>query len=89
MAKAGNPRPVPGAPDTTENTADGQRALRLHAGIAVIAFLLCTFVAVVFWNLNALPLAVIFAIVALLCLAALGRAIQRKRRGERAQRRDG
>jgi Flp pilus assembly protein TadB len=74
---------VPGAPDTTENTPDGQRALRLHAGIAAIATVLCLFVAAVFVHLGSLPLGVAFAVVAALCLCALGWATYRKRRGAR------
>lgn len=84
MDKTANHRRVPGAPDTTENTSEGQQALRLHAGIAVIATLLCAFVAVVFLKLAAITLAVTFAVIALLCLAILGWALYRKRRGHQS-----
>jgi len=87
MDRSVNERPVPGAPDTTENTVDGQRALRLHAGIAIVAVVLCAFVAAVFLKLGVLVLAVAFAVIAVGCLAILGWAVRRKRRGQRASRR--
>jgi Flp pilus assembly protein TadB len=83
MGNKASDRPVPGAPDTTEYTVDGQRALGLHARIAVIATVLCAFVAVVFDRLGSIGLAVVFAGVAVLCLLVLGWALHRKRRGSR------
>ncbi|MGI8815933.1 MAG: hypothetical protein ACR2G2_11845 [Pseudonocardia sp.] len=78
-------RTLPGvqasAPDTTEDTVDGQRALRLHARIAVIAFMLCVFVTGVFYWLGSVPFAVMFAGIGVLTLAILGWALYRKRRG--------
>lgn len=83
MDKLSRAASVPGAPDTTEDTPDGQRALRLHAIIATIAALLCVFVAVVFVHLGDVPLGVVFGVIALVCVAILGWAGFRKRRGAR------
>jgi Flp pilus assembly protein TadB len=85
MSKSSSGAAVPGAPDTTEDTPDGQRALRLHAGIATIATVLCLFVAAVFVHLGNVPLGVAFAAIAVLCLGALGWAMFRKRRGARSR----
>jgi Flp pilus assembly protein TadB len=76
-------RPVPGfgGPRSDERTPDGQSALRLHAGIAVIAAFLCAFVTVIFVGLGTLPLAILFGVLTLACLAALAWALYRKRRG--------
>jgi Flp pilus assembly protein TadB len=62
---------VPGTGGTPADTHDGQQALRLHAGISVIAFVLCAFVAGVFFWLGTPVLAVIFAVVAVACLGVL------------------
>lgn len=86
MDNTAHDHPVPGAPDATEDTVDGQRALRLHARIATIAVALCVFVAVVFRSLGSMPLAVVFGVIALLCLGVLGWALYRKRRGARTAR---
>ena len=57
-------RPVPGfgGPTSDERTSDGQSALRLHAGIAVIATVLCAFVTGIFVWLDTIPLAIVFAV---------------------------
>jgi hypothetical protein len=70
---------VPGTGGAPVSSRDGQQALRLHAGIATIAFVLCAFVTGVFFWLGSPVLAVIFAVLALACLAALGWAIRRRR----------
>jgi Flp pilus assembly protein TadB len=62
------------------STPDGQQALRLHAGISVVAFVLCAFVSGVFFWLGSPVLGVIFAVVALACLGVLGWATRRRRR---------
>lgn len=76
-------RPVPGfgGPQSDERTPDGQSALRLHAGIAVVAILLCAFVTVIFFRLGALVLATVFGVLTLACVAVLVWALHRKRRG--------
>jgi hypothetical protein len=82
MAPHRTPRGEPSVPGTGGapiSSRDGQQALRLHAGIAVIAFVLCAFVACVFFWLGSLVLAVIFAVVAVACLAVLGWAIRGRR----------
>lgn len=73
---------IGGAP-SDERSADGQQALRLHAGISVVAFVLCAFVCGVFVWLGSIPLAVIFGVLGLGCLGALGWATARRRRGLR------
>jgi hypothetical protein len=88
MDDAGEPT-VPGAGGAGESSIDGQRGLRLHAGIAVIAVFLCAFVAVVFVVLGTWPLAVVFGAVGLASLGALGWALYRKRRGAQERVGDG
>lgn len=61
------------------NTRDGQSALKLHAGIAVIATLLCLFVTGIYVYLDVLILAIIFGVIALGCIAALIWALRRLR----------
>lgn len=73
--------PVPGSGGTSASTRDGQQALRLHAGIAVVAFVLCGFVTGVFFYLGTPVLAVVFAVLAVACLGVLGWAMRRRRRG--------
>lgn len=71
---------VPGAgPGTEPGTPDGQRALSLHAGIAVAATVLSVFVTVVFVVLDQPVLAVVFAVVALASIAALVWAVRVRR----------
>ena len=62
------------------STPEGQQALRLHAGIAIVAFALSAFVTVVFFILGAPVPGVVFALVAVACLAVLGWAVRRRRR---------
>jgi VIT1/CCC1 family predicted Fe2+/Mn2+ transporter len=78
---AEQPRSVPGSPGSSEASPDGQRALRLHAGIATIATILCAFVTVIFVLLGSIPLAVVFGVLTLVCLGILGWARARRRRG--------
>lgn len=75
--------PGVGGPGAEVSSADGQRGLRLHAGIATVAVVLCAFVAWVFIGLGAWPLAVVFGVVGLASLGALGWALDRRRRGAR------
>jgi Flp pilus assembly protein TadB len=65
-------RSVPGVGGRAHDarTADGQSALRLHAGIATIAFILCTLVTVIFFLLGATVLGIIFGVIALGCVGA-------------------
>lgn len=77
---------MPGTGGAPASTADGQQGLRLHAGIAVIATILCAFVAVVFFWLNTPILGVIFAVLALACLGILGWARRLMRQGGAARR---
>lgn len=72
-----------GGPHSDERSADGQQALRLHTGIAVVATVLCVFVAAVFLWLGSVPLAVVFAVLAVACVGAGVWATARRRRGRR------
>jgi Flp pilus assembly protein TadB len=88
MTPTSNEHPVPGAgPGTEPDTPDGQRALRLHAGIAVVATVLSLFVTLVFYGLAQPLLAVAFAVVTLLSVAALVWALRRRAAGRREMRR--
>jgi len=80
-------RPVPGfgGPTSDERTRDGQSALRLHAGIAVVATVLCAFVTAIFVWLDAIPTAIVFAVITVACVIAFGWATYRKRRGARSR----
>jgi hypothetical protein len=73
---------VPGAggPAGDARTPDGQSALRLHAGIATIAFVLCTLVTVIFFLEGETVLGIIFGVITLGCLGALGWATASRRR---------
>lgn len=69
-----------GGPSSVAGGRDGQAALRLHAGIAVVAFVLCGFVSGVFFYLDAPIQGVIFAVFALVCLGVLAWAVRLRRR---------
>ncbi|MEK6441292.1 MULTISPECIES: hypothetical protein [unclassified Pseudonocardia] len=75
-------RSVPGigGPGSVESAPDGQSALRLHAGIATIATILCAFVTGIFVWLGAIVPAIVFGVIALGCLGILAWAITRRRR---------
>lgn len=80
-------RHVPGigGPGSTDTGADGRSALRLHAGISVVAGALCAFVTVVFAVvLGSIAGAVVFGLVTLACIGWGIRARQRLRAGRRA-----
>jgi Flp pilus assembly protein TadB len=78
--------PGTGGPGPDEASVEGQRALRLHAGIAAIAVVLSAFVTWIFVvRLGSVPLAVGFGVVAAISLVILGWALYRKRRGEQEQ----
>jgi Flp pilus assembly protein TadB len=77
--------PGTGGPGPNEASVEGQKALRLHAGIAAIAVVLSAFVTWIFVRLGLVPLAVGFGVVAAICLVILGWALYRKRRGEQKQ----
>lgn len=83
--KAERPVPATGGPGPDEASSEGQRALRLHAGIATVAVVLSVFVTWIFVRLGSIPLAVVFGVVAALSLVILGWALFRKRRGNREQ----
>jgi Flp pilus assembly protein TadB len=74
-------RSVPGVggPGADPHTADGQSALRLHAGIATIAFMLCTLVTVIFFLMGTIVLGIIFGVIALGCLGMLAWAVASRR----------
>jgi Flp pilus assembly protein TadB len=76
---------VPGTGGAPANTRDGQQGLRLHAGIAVVAFVLCAFVTGVFFWLGSPVLGAIFAVLALACVGALVWARRAQRRGTSAR----
>lgn len=71
---------VPGAGGPDTHTPDGRGALRLHAGIASIAFVLSTLVTVIFFLEGVTVLGIIFGVIALGCLGALGWATASRRR---------
>lgn len=73
---------VPGAggPAGDARTPDGQSALRLHAGIASVAFVLSTLVTVIFFLEGVTVLGIIFGVITLGCLGALGWATASRRR---------
>lgn len=74
--------PATGGPGPDEASVEGQRALRLHAGIAAIAVVLSAFVTLIFIRLGLVPVAVVFGVVAAISLVILGWALYRRRRGE-------
>jgi hypothetical protein len=80
-------RPVPGfgGPTSDERTRDGQAALRLHAGIAVVATVLCAFVTAIFVLFEAVTAAVVFGVLTVACIVAFGWAMHRKHRGARSR----
>jgi Flp pilus assembly protein TadB len=80
-------RPVPGfgGPNSDERTSDGQSALRLHAGIAAVATVLCAFVTGIYVWLGEVPFAVTFAVLTVACVIAFGWAVHRRRRGARSR----
>lgn len=83
-----NKRTVPGTggPGPREASVEGQKALRLHAGIAAIAVVLTAFVTWIFAvRLGLVPLAVGFGVVAAISLVIFGWALYRKRRGAQKQ----
>jgi high-affinity Fe2+/Pb2+ permease len=69
-----------GGPNDRAGSPDGQAALRLHAVIAVVAFVLCAFVSGIFFWMGTPVLGVIFAAIALVCLGVLGWALRLRRR---------
>jgi hypothetical protein len=73
--------PGVGGPAGDARTPDGQSALRLHAGIATVAFFLCALVTVIFFLDGTIVLGIIFGVLALSCLGALGWATASRRRG--------
>lgn len=79
-------RPVPGVGGAPESSADGQQGLRLHAGIAAVATVLCVGVTVVFAGMGSWVLAAVFALVAVASLAAGVWAVRHRRRGARLRR---
>lgn len=83
----GSDRSVPGigGSGSEESAADGQSALRLHAGIAAVATTLCIFVTAIFIWLGSTPLAIVFGLIALGSLGALVWALYRRRRGQRVR----
>jgi Flp pilus assembly protein TadB len=72
---------VPGTGGAPVSTGDGQQGLRLHAVIAAIAFVLCAFVAVVFFSMGSVALGVVFAVIALVCVAIFAWALRRRHAG--------
>jgi Flp pilus assembly protein TadB len=83
----GADRSVPGfgGPNNRAGSRDGQSALGLHAGIAVVAFVLCAFVSGIFFWLGTPVLGVIFAVIALACLGVLAWALRLRRRAAAAR----
>jgi hypothetical protein len=73
-----------GGPDADEGAPDGQSALKLHAGISVIAFVLCVGVTAIFIFEGTMVPAIVFAVIALGCVGAFVWATTRLRAGRRA-----
>lgn len=63
-----------------DSAPDKQSELKLNIGIAIIAAVLCFFVTAVFVLLHSLAPAIAFAVVGLVCLGILARALHRRRR---------
>ncbi|AEA26263.1 hypothetical protein GCM10023403_42090 [Pseudonocardia benzenivorans] len=57
-----------GGPGWAVDSHDGQSTLKLHAAISVMATILCLFVAVVFVYLETIAAAIVFAVIALICI---------------------
>jgi hypothetical protein len=78
-------RRVPGfgGPGADEGTPDGQSALKLHAGISVIAFVLSAGVTAIFVMEGTMVQAIVFAVIALGCVGAFIWANARLRAGRR------
>ncbi|GAY07478.1 hypothetical protein [Pseudonocardia sp. N23] len=57
-----------GGPGWPVTSHDGQSTLKLHAGISVIATILCLLVVGIFIHLGTITPAIIFAVVALICV---------------------
>ncbi|WP_345611509.1 hypothetical protein [Pseudonocardia adelaidensis] len=76
--------PGVGGPGHDARTPDGQSALRLHAGIAAVAFVLCTLVTVIFFLQGATVLGVIFGAIALGCVGVFAWAFASRRAARRA-----
>ena len=87
VAQTTEVRTVPGTggPGPDEASVEGQRALRLHAGIAAIAVIFSAFVSWIFFRLGSIPLAIAFGVVAVISLLILGWALRRKRRSAQKQ----
>lgn len=83
--RSGDARPVPGIGGSDERSIEGQSALRLHAGIAAVATVLCAFVTAIFVSYGSIPLAVAFGVIGATSLAILFYALRRKRRGEQSK----
>jgi hypothetical protein len=67
------------------STVDGQSALRLHAGIAAVAFVLCTLVTVIFFLQREMVLGIIFAVIALGCVGVFAWATASMRQARERQ----
>lgn len=63
-----------------DSAPDKQSELKLNAGIAIIAAVLCFFVTGIFVWMHTLPPAIAFAVIGLICLGILARALHRRRR---------
>ncbi|RTL69771.1 MAG: hypothetical protein EKK42_06610 [Pseudonocardiaceae bacterium] len=61
-------RDAVGGPGWAVNSHDGQSTLKLHAGISIMAVVLCLFVTWIFIHLGTITPAIIFGVVALICL---------------------
>jgi hypothetical protein len=72
--------PGTGGPGPDEASVEGQKALRLHAGIATIAVVLSAFVTWIFVRLDSMPLAAVFGVLTAISLVILGWALYRKHR---------
>ena len=80
-------RSVPGVggPGGDARTPDGQSALKLHARIATVAFVLSVLVTVIFFLQSVIVLGVIFGVIALGCVGAFAWATASLRQARRDQ----
>ncbi len=84
LRRTGRGVPGIGGPDADEGAPDGQSALKLHAGISVVAFVLCVGVTAIFILEGTVVPAIVFGVMALGCVGTFFWANSRLRAGRAA-----
>jgi hypothetical protein len=84
LRRTGRGVPGIGGPDADEGAPDGQSALKLHAGISVVAFVLCVGVTAIFILEGTMVQAIVFGLLALGCVGTFVWANARLRAGRAA-----